>query len=326
MLCTSTTFQPDQEQRRTKSRPVFNYASTKINGKENFLGWNLMKISKVVSVRPSNHLPRWLAHERCVIAVKENYCGIVLGLNDIYEETHEPEALGISKALSKKSTISAIFLLDYTLTQVAKLSKPLQAVELDLSIISALVDSTLHTLLSAASWVSGRIEELQVSVESLKNVLNAKRSLLDQHLELLHYFRQCALIDDSLSLMLQEFDCNSFGNTWEETDGRIKYLQNLDRTFQAHCDNVNKLQIDSTSLALIFPENHLIQSTITNLKELKVVVSYLSLPLIPVVVWFHHYLRALRTHYEIFNFTKLNESINFNDFRQPSSLNPCPLL
>ena len=44
---------------------------------------------------------RWLAHEQCVKAVKENYIAIVITLNNIYEETHQPEVLGISKALSQ---------------------------------------------------------------------------------------------------------------------------------------------------------------------------------------------------------------------------------
>ena len=50
-LCTSTTFQPEQEQRNTKSHPVSNKRYyKKANGKENFLGWNMM-ISKVLSAR-----------------------------------------------------------------------------------------------------------------------------------------------------------------------------------------------------------------------------------------------------------------------------------
>ena len=69
-------------------------------------------------IKPSD--TRWLAHERCVKAVKENYIAIVVALNNIYEETHQPEALGISKALSSKSTVSAVYLLDYV---VAKLSR-----------------------------------------------------------------------------------------------------------------------------------------------------------------------------------------------------------
>ena len=115
-------------------------------------------------IKPSD--TRWLAHERCVKAVKESYSAIVHALNDIYDETHEPEALGISKALCKKSSIAAIYLLDYVLPQVAKLSKTLQAEKLnltlqaeklDLTVVSALVESVLHSLddalLSTANWV-----------------------------------------------------------------------------------------------------------------------------------------------------------------------------
>ena len=70
----------------------------------------------------------------CVKAVKANYAAIVVTLDNIYEQSHdniyeqshEPEALGISKALSKESTLSAIFLLDFVLSLVIKLSKCLQ--------------------------------------------------------------------------------------------------------------------------------------------------------------------------------------------------------
>ena len=47
-------------------------------------------------VKPSDTC--WLAHEQCVKTVKENYSAIVMALNNLYEETHEPEALGISRA------------------------------------------------------------------------------------------------------------------------------------------------------------------------------------------------------------------------------------
>ena len=61
---------------------------------------------------------RWLTHERCVAAVKASYSAIVGALEHIYSDSHEPEALGIKKALCKKSTIAAICLLDYVLPQV----------------------------------------------------------------------------------------------------------------------------------------------------------------------------------------------------------------
>ena len=78
----------------------------------------------------------------------------LLSTTHSYEETHEPETLRISKALSKRSTISAI---DYVLPQVVKLSKTLQTEKLDVTIISSLVEATLRTidnaLTPAANWV-----------------------------------------------------------------------------------------------------------------------------------------------------------------------------
>ena len=54
-------------------------------------------------------------------------------LETIYQEPHEPEALGFSKILLKPSTLFAIFLLDYILPELSKLSKSLQTEKLDLS-------------------------------------------------------------------------------------------------------------------------------------------------------------------------------------------------
>ena len=51
---------------------------------------------------------RWHAHEHCVKAVKASYSSIVLALGNIYETSHEPEVLGLNKALSSHSTIAAI--------------------------------------------------------------------------------------------------------------------------------------------------------------------------------------------------------------------------
>ena len=57
----------------------------------------------------------------------------------------------------KQLTLFAIYLFDFVLPQVSKLSKSLQTEKLDLSIISGIVDATLHTLedvaLPAANWV-----------------------------------------------------------------------------------------------------------------------------------------------------------------------------
>ena len=89
-------------------------------------------------VKPSDTL--WLAHECCVKAAKASYSSIVL-------------ALGLSKALSSHSTIAAMYLLDYILHQVVKLSRALQTKHLDISLISSLVNATLNPL-DAAIWSS----------------------------------------------------------------------------------------------------------------------------------------------------------------------------
>ena len=99
---------------------------------------SLKEVQKVLDfpelkiVKPSD--TRCLAHERCVRAVKDSYSAIITALDHIYSESHEPEALGIKRALCKKSTIAAIYLLDYVLPQVVKLSRALQTENLDLYI------------------------------------------------------------------------------------------------------------------------------------------------------------------------------------------------
>ena len=108
-------------------------------------------------------------------AVKASYGVIVTALNDIHQNTHEPEALG----LSKQSTVAAIYMLDYVLPQVAKLSRTLQTEHLDLSAISSLVDATLHTLddtvLPSANWVLELLEKR----ERLEEAAGIKVTLSD---------------------------------------------------------------------------------------------------------------------------------------------------
>ena len=96
---------------------------------------HVLDLPELKIAKPSD--TRWLAHERCVKAVKASYGAIVATLNDIHENTREPEALGLSKALSKQSTVTAMYMLDYVLPQVAKLSRTLQTEHLDLSMISS---------------------------------------------------------------------------------------------------------------------------------------------------------------------------------------------
>ena len=113
------------------------------------------------------------------VVSKANYSSIVLALENVYETSHKPEALGLSKALSSPSTIAAIYLLDYILPHVAKLSRALQTMHLDLSLISSLVDATLNILddaiLPSANWVL----QLQAAREQLKAATGTEVPYLD---------------------------------------------------------------------------------------------------------------------------------------------------
>ena len=112
---------------------------------------SLKEIQKVLDLpelrimKPSE--TRCLVHELGIKAIKAGYRLIVLALENIYETSHEPENLGLSKALSSHSTIAAMYLLDYILPHVTKHSCALQTMHPDLSLISSLVDALLNHLM-----------------------------------------------------------------------------------------------------------------------------------------------------------------------------------
>ena len=120
-------------------------------------------------VKPSN--THWLAHERCVKAVKASYTAIITSLEHIYQESHEPESLGLKKALCKKiHNICRVFA--YVLPQLAKLGKALQTEKLDLSVVSSVIEATIQSIddavLPAANWVLELLEycdDLQTTTE-----------------------------------------------------------------------------------------------------------------------------------------------------------------
>jgi len=55
---------------------------------------------------------------------------VIVTLNSFYEN-HDPETLGPSKTHIKQSTVGALYMLDYVLPQVAKLSRTLLTEHLD---------------------------------------------------------------------------------------------------------------------------------------------------------------------------------------------------
>ena len=115
-----------------------------------------------------------MAPERCVSTVKSCYGAIVATLEQIYEESHEPEALGLSKILTRSSTFFTIYLLDFVLPQVSKLSKCLQSQQIDLTIIASLVDATLYTLEDTIQPGTNWILELQDVMDEIEGTIGIK--------------------------------------------------------------------------------------------------------------------------------------------------------
>ena len=163
---------------------------------------SLKEIQKVLNlpelkiVKPSD--THWLAHECCVKAVKTSYSSIVLALENIYETSHEPEALGLSKALSSHSTIAAMYLLHYIVPQVAKLSRALQTKHMDLSLISSIVGATLNShddaILPSANWV--------LHLQDTRDELKAATCIEVTHLDICSFQERVGkplLIKDNIS-------------------------------------------------------------------------------------------------------------------------------
>ncbi len=97
-----------------------------------------------------------------------------MALNNMHKMTHEPEALRIVKLCV------SIFLLDYTLLQVANLSKIWQAENLDLTAIAALVDAKLQVLddamLPAAKW-NIVLTTILVQINSIADSARTRKAL-----------------------------------------------------------------------------------------------------------------------------------------------------
>ena len=66
-------------------------------------------------------------------------------LDHVYQNTHDPETLGIKIALCEQSTIAAIYLHEYVLLQVVKLNKAFKTEHMDLSYVSGIMNTTLHS-------------------------------------------------------------------------------------------------------------------------------------------------------------------------------------
>ena len=119
-----------------------------------------------------------------MLQLRRDADAIVTTLEKNYEESRELEALEISRILTKQSTLFAIFLLDFVLPQVSKLSKCLQSEKLDLTILSSLMDATLHTLDDVLQSAAKRILKLQEVKDVMETTTAIKSTTHCRHHQL----------------------------------------------------------------------------------------------------------------------------------------------
>ena len=138
------------------------------------------------------------------------YAALVVTLDINYQNLYAPEALGLYKALSKFTTIAAIYLLDYTLLLVAKLSKSLETKQLDLSMSSSLIDSILHALDDAITPAAYRVLEI---LDSKNDLQQATREIVSA--DKIHTFQETveapfvALFKENISSRFATHDIGS---------------------------------------------------------------------------------------------------------------------
>ena len=114
-------------------------------------------------------------------SVKASYTALIVTLDNNYQNFHEPEALGLHKVLSKFSSIAALYLLDYVLPLVVKLSKTLQTKQLDLSMISSLVNAVIKSIddaiTPAANWILELLDHKDDILQATGEIITADKIL-----------------------------------------------------------------------------------------------------------------------------------------------------
>ncbi|XP_068720652.1 E3 SUMO-protein ligase KIAA1586-like [Montipora capricornis] len=104
-----------------------------------------LQCPEVKMQKPSD--TRWLARERAVRAVRLSFPALVSTFEETYDETGDAEALGIAILLTKYKTVACIYMLCDVLHTVAALQASLQAKDIDLASIPAMVESTTKRLM-----------------------------------------------------------------------------------------------------------------------------------------------------------------------------------
>ena len=125
----------------------------------------VLNLPEMKVIKPSN--TRWLAHERCLKAVKVSYTALVVTLDSSYQNFHAPEALGLQGSIQVHHHCSHLSTgLHFTISGQA--CKSLQTKQLDSSMISSLIDAVLHALDDAITPAAHWVLELLDSKDNLQ--------------------------------------------------------------------------------------------------------------------------------------------------------------
>ena len=117
---------------------------------------SILKHPELKIVKPSS--TRWLSHERCVRAICKELPALVITLQQLYENSGDAEAFGLSKLLSSFSGVASLMLLSKVLDTLARMNASMQMKAADFSklpvLLKATTDQLKHMKEENSEWVS----------------------------------------------------------------------------------------------------------------------------------------------------------------------------
>ena len=105
---------------------------------------NVLGLPELKVVKPSS--TRWLSHEKCIRAIRKEFASLVITLDNLYENSGDAEAYGLSLVLTSYSGIATIFLLSAVLDFLAKLNCFMQRKATDFSRLPIVLDGVMCEL------------------------------------------------------------------------------------------------------------------------------------------------------------------------------------
>ena len=102
---------------------------------------NVLGLPELKVVKPSS--TRWLSYERCIRAIRKELASLIITLDNLYENSGDADAYGLSLVLSSYSGIATIFLLSAVLDLLAKLNCFMQRKATDFSRLSIVLDGVM---------------------------------------------------------------------------------------------------------------------------------------------------------------------------------------